>query len=176
MRTQQRWTVLILLGVLCVGLLASQTAPVLAAEKSIVWDAFDVDIQVNPNGTFDVSERQSIRFIDGTFTFGFRNIPKNNLGRIDNWAMSDDSGNIYTQASEGGEPYTFVVSDTGGQYAVRWYFPATADPETYTLRYTVHDGLRYYPDGDQVWWKAVYGDRAYPVLTKIGRASCRERV
>ena len=27
----------------------------------------------------------------------------------------------------------------------------------------MHDGLRYYPDGDQVWWKAVYGDRSFPV-------------
>jgi hypothetical protein len=47
MRTQQRWTVLILLGVLCIGLLMTQAAPVLAAEKSLVWERFDVDIQVN---------------------------------------------------------------------------------------------------------------------------------
>ncbi|MBP8293195.1 MAG: DUF2207 domain-containing protein, partial [Caldilineaceae bacterium] len=165
MRTQHRWTVLILLGVLCASFLVAQTSPVLAAEKSIVWDAFDVDIQVNTSGTFDVTERQSIRFIDGTFTFGYRNIPKRNLGYIDNWTVTDDSGNSYTQAAGGNDPYTFVIDDTGGEYVVRWYFPATDDPETYTLQYTVHDGLRYYPDGDQVWWNAVYGDRNYPVLT-----------
>ena len=93
MRTQHRWTVLILLGVLCISLIVAQASPVLAAEKSIVWDAFDVDIQVNTNGSFAVTERQSIRFLDGTFTFGYRNIPKNNLGYVDNWAVTDDSGN-----------------------------------------------------------------------------------
>ena len=165
MRTQQRWTVLILLGVLCIGLLMTQAAPVLAAEKSIVWDAFDVDIQVNANGAFDVTERQAIRFMGGDFTFGYRSIPKDRLGYIDNWAVTDASGNVYTQASSGVAPYTFVVSDTGGDYGIRWYFPATDEPETYTLQYTVHDGLRYYPDGDQLWWKAVYGDRSYPVLS-----------
>ena len=37
--------------------------------------------------------------------------------------------------------------------------------KTYTLRYTVHNGLRYYPDGDQLWWNAIYADRAFPVLS-----------
>ena len=47
---------------------------------------------------------------------------------------------------------------------IKWYFPTTDQPETYTLSYKVHDGLRYYTEGDQVWWKAVYGDRQFPVL------------
>ena len=165
MRTQQRWTILILLGALFAGLLITQAAPVFAAEKSIIWEAFDVDIQVNANGAFDVTEHQAIRFLNGAFTFGYRSIPKRNLSYIDNWAMTDASGNIYTQAAGGNAPYTFVVDDTGGQDEVRGYFPSTTTPETYNLSYTVHDGLRYYPDGDQLWWKAVYGDRNYPVLS-----------
>ena len=35
--------------------------------------------------------------------------------------------------------------------------------ETFTLAYTVRGGLRYYEGGDQLWWKAIYGDRSFPV-------------
>jgi len=28
----------------------------------------------------------------------------------------------------------------------------------------VHGGLRFYEKGDQLWWKAIYSDRSFPVL------------
>ena len=160
-RLRRLW--ILLIGALLVGLVSVTTTAVLAAEKSIVWEEFNADITVNQDGTFDVAEEQAIRFFDGTFSFGYRNIPKANLGEITDWAIVDASGNTYRQAPGGKEPYTFVVQDVGDEYVVNWYFPPRSDPETYTLYYRVHDGLRYYPDGDQVWWKAVYGDRSFPV-------------
>ncbi len=144
---------------------AAQAAPVLAQDQTLIWDRFDVDIGVNLNGTFDVVEHQTIRFTSGTFSFGYRSIPVSNFGFIDNWAVEDDAGNTYQPAASGGEPYTFTVNQGGGQYEVRWYFPPTANSSaTYRLSYTVHSGLRYYEGGDQLWWKAIYGDRAYPVV------------
>jgi len=136
-----------------------------AQDKSLVWERFDVDIAVNADGTFDVAEKQAIRFTSGSFTFGYREIPVRNFGSIDNWELTDASGNLYTQAANGDTPYTFTVKDNGYNYVIRWYFPSIQNgSETYTLRYTVHDGLRYYADGDQLWWKAIYGDRSFPVL------------
>ncbi|MBE2236697.1 MAG: DUF2207 domain-containing protein, partial [Caldilineaceae bacterium] len=164
MRTQSRWIWLFLAAMLFGMLAGSATLPVSAAEKSLVWERFDVDIQVNDDGTFDVAEHQAIRFVDGAFSFGYRNIPKQNFAYLSDWAVTDAAGNIYKQAMGGGLPYTFVVDDEGGSYTVRWYFPETSQPQTYTLSYRVHDGLRYYAGGDQVWWKAVYADRQFPVL------------
>lgn len=136
-----------------------------AQEKSLVWDRFDVDILVKTDGTFDVTEHQRIRFTAGSFTFGYRDIPINNFGFIDNWAMTDSGGNRYRLVSGGSEPYTFTVDNSGYSYTIRWYFPPTADDSvTYSLAYTVHDGLRLYADGDQIWWKAIYADRSFPVL------------
>ena len=164
MRTQYRWIWLLLAALLVSTLVSTAGVPALAAEKSLVWERFDVDIQVNADGTFDVAEHQAIRFIDGTFKFGYRDIPKQNFGYITDWAVTDASGNTYMQTYGGEVPYTFVVDDQGGSYVIRWYFPPTSDPQTYTLSYRVHDGLRYYSGGDQLWWKAVYGDRQFPVL------------
>jgi len=164
MRTHYRW-IWLLLAAVCLGTLANTVgAPAFAAEKSLVWERFDVDIQIDPDGTFVVAEHQAIRFIDGTFTFGYRNIPKQNFAYISDWAVTDAAGYTYGQAYGSDVPYTFVVDDQGSNYVVRWYFPPTSDPQTYTLSYRVHDGLRYYSGGDQLWWKAVYGDRQFPVL------------
>ncbi len=163
-----RWSLLLALLTVLVGsvafappALARQTAQ----EKSLVWERFDVDLVVHEDGAFDVAEHQRIRFIDGVFTFGYREIPRRYLSAIDNWAITDASGNRYRLVTGGKEPYTFTVDETSSSYTIRWYFPPTSDTtETYTLSYRVHGGLRYYDEGDQIWWKAIYGDRSFPVL------------
>ncbi len=138
--------------------------PAFAQEKSLLWERFDVDIIIRSDGTFEVTEHQAIRFTRGTFTFGYRDIPKKNFSSIDNWSLTDASGNRYRQAGYGKEPYTFTVADKGSHYVIYWYFPVMANQsETFALAYTVRDGLRYYEGGDQLWWQAIYGDRSFPV-------------
>jgi hypothetical protein len=136
-----------------------------AQEKSLVWERYDVEIVVNDDGTFNVAEEQRIRFTEGEFTFGYAEIPVRFFNYLDNWAITDSSGNRYTQVTGGSTPYTFTVEDLGYRYGVRWYFPSTANStETYTLSYRVNGGLRYYEGGDQVWWRAISGERTFPVL------------
>lgn len=89
----------------------------------------------------------------------------NNLGYIDNWAVTDGSGKRYQLTNGADDPYTFTVEDNGSHYVIRWYFPPQENhTATYTLRYTVHEALRFYEGGDQLWWKAIYGDHGFPVL------------
>jgi uncharacterized membrane protein YgcG len=160
-----RWYIAFAFAAILLGAVVAASPVAQAQEKSLVWERFDVDIAVNEDGTFDVAEHQRIRFTDGTFTFGFREIPKRYLSQIDNWAISDSSGNQYRFVTGGNEPYTFTISESSYSYTIRWYFPPTANTtETYTLSYVVHGGLRYYDGGDQLWWKAIYGDRSFPVL------------
>ena len=136
-----------------------------AQDQSLVWQRFDVDLVLNVDGTFAVVEQQTIDFTSGTFRFGYREIPINNLDYIDQWSVTDASGNRYELVNGTDEPYTFTVDENGNSYVIRWYFPALANAtETYILGYTVHGALRYYEKGDQLWWKAIYGDRGFPVL------------
>ena len=136
-----------------------------SGEKSVISDRFDVDISVNADGTFDVTEHIGIRFIGGDFSTGFRNIPKQNLDHIDGWGLVDSQGTVYDLATGGNAPYTFVVEDTDEAYDIVWKFPPIADAsEIFSLSYTVHDGLRSYEGDDEVWWQAIYGDRSFPVL------------
>ncbi|GIV67198.1 DUF2207 domain-containing protein [Caldilinea sp.] len=164
MRAQYRWIWLLLTALLFSIWFVAPTSPASAAEKSIVWERFDVDIQVNEDGSFDVAEHQRIRFIGGTFREGYREIPRRNFGYLSNWSVTDADGNVYMQSSGGELPYTFIVDELGSRYMLRWFFPPTDRTQTFTLRYRVHEGLRYYPGGEQLWWKAVFGDRQFPVL------------
>ena len=165
MLTPVRLTKLNVVLALVLTLFLASAPPLSAQEKSIVWDRFDVTIDVSVDGSFQVAEEQTIRFTQGTFTFGFREIPINNFSYIDDWAIVDGSGNVYSRVSQGDAPYTFTVEESGYNYVIRWHFPQIANAtETYTLSYTVHGGLRYYDGGDQIWWKAIYGDRSFPVL------------
>jgi uncharacterized membrane protein len=171
MREHVRWTTLLWVASLVAFLFVAWAPTVSAQERSLVWDRFDVDLLVNLDGTFDVREHQTIRFTQGTFRAGYRDIPRTNLSYIDNWAITDDQGNQYTRRDGGEQPYTFSVEESGGRYIINWFFsPIANDTATFTLSYTVHGGLRFYEGGDQLWWKAIYGDRSFPVLAARVRA------
>lgn len=158
-----RWTNFLLLVVIVGAILLILPSITFAQEKSLVWERFDVDIVVNVDGTFDVCEHQDILFTDGEFTFGYRHIPLRNYGYLSDWSVTDASGNVYQEDSSE-NAFTFNVESASNGYTLRWYFPSRgSSSETYSVCYTVHDGLRMYDGGDQVWWKAIYGDRSFPV-------------
>ena len=84
-----------------VALLALLIAPgtsfaprVLAQDKSLVWERFDTDIEIHRDGSFTVTERQTIRVTRGSFSVGFRDIPFQRLAFINEWEVSDDRGNV----------------------------------------------------------------------------------
>jgi Predicted membrane protein (DUF2207). len=57
------------------------------------------------------------------------------------------------------------VNKEEDEYRIRWEMnaPRSDSRHTYIVRYRVHGGLRYYDGGDQLWWKAVFPDRSFPV-------------
>jgi len=165
MKTPQVLYKFVSLFLLCCSLTFVSTASLHAQEKLLLWERFDVTIVVNGDGTLDITEAQTIRFTRGTFTQGARSIPMRYLSRIDNWSMTDGDGMLYEQAAFAGQENSFTVDQSRGQYEVRWFFPPIRNESaTYVIQYKVHDALRFYEGGDQVWWKAIFGDRPFPVL------------
>ncbi|MBU0705562.1 MAG: DUF2207 domain-containing protein [Chloroflexi bacterium] len=149
--------------ILLLGLIATLflTGAARAQSKSFYWERFDANIHVLPNGDFIVEEIQEIVFTSGDFHFGYRNIPMGRLEHITDVEVWE-GGRQYERGS-GGE-YTFETYTDEGDFIVKWYFPYTSDSShTFILRYTVQGGLRYYEEGDQLFWKAVYPDRDFSV-------------
>ncbi len=140
--------------------------PASAQSKSVVWNRFDVDITVNPDGIFDVVEKQEIYFSGGPFHFGYRDINTNYTEGITDILVGDVNGAYLQNTSE--EPGTFYVEDRGDSLYVKWFFDETTDAaRTFYISYKVHGGLRIYDGGDQLWWKAVYADRPAEVKSSV---------
>jgi hypothetical protein len=131
------------------GLSAQQTS-------SFVWNRYDVDISLRPDGTFDIVETQGLD-IRGTLRRGYREIPLNRIGGITEvWV--EEPGRRYARGNS--EPYTFAVSRGDGILRVDWWFqPTTNGTRTFIIRYRVDDAIRVYPEGDQLYWTAIWPDR-----------------
>ncbi len=153
--TQRRDLSVAILVLLLLSLTLILTLPVSAQSKTFVWERLDVEITVLPDGAFLVQETQVIRFTSGTFTYGYRAVPANRLTSI-----SD------VQVWEDGQECRTSVTKEESEYRIRWEMPQprSNSRHTYVIRYVVHGGLRYYEGGDQLWWKAVFPDRTFPVL------------
>jgi len=155
-----RWSLIILL------LALFATLPAAAQNKSVVWNRFDVDITINADGSFDVVEKQEIQFMGGPFTFGYRDISTKNTEAITDIQVGDVNGAYEQDNSEA--PGTFHIEDRGSSIYVKWFFDKTTNAaRTFFISYRVIGGLRYYNDGDQLWWKAVYADRPAEVKSSV---------
>lgn len=149
---------LLVFGMLALG------QPVQAQIKSLYWDVWDTTLTILPNGDLHVVERQRIKFTDGTFTFGFREIPLAQTGGISDVSVSEPGITEYREDGSFQEPFTFDVTTIGRDKSIRWNFPPTANTtRTFDLAYTVHDALRVYDSGDKLQWKPIATDRDFPI-------------
>ena len=157
MRNRRVFCVVVLLV-----LLMAMVSTASAQSKTLYWQRIDVDITVNEDGTLRIEETQEIVFTSGTFTFGTRDIDMSKLDGISDVEVREGGRSYNRSSSEA--PYTFSMGSEGGDFRIKWHFPEIGDStHVYTLAYTVHGGLRYYEGGDQVWWKAVFPNRSFPV-------------
>lgn len=142
-------------------LLGSRVEPVTAQGKSLHWERYDVTIDINQDGSFQITEDQDISFDQGYFSEGFAVIPLGRIEDISNVQLSE-SGEPYTRAMSGGQPGTFTVSQFGGELEILWWFSPAVGPEVrnFTISYNVRGGLRVYddPPTNQIWWRAIDED------------------
>jgi len=162
--------VLFALGTL-LGVAGSQAG--VAQDSGVVWDRFDVTIDVRSDGTMHVTEYQEITF-DGQFSAGFAYIPLTRVDEIENVSVSVANRTTdtpepldYVPASRyEDETGTYTYTAASGEMAVDYAFEPTSwsgnDSRVVVLEYDVLGGVRVYEDlepaNQQVWWYAVSQD------------------
>jgi uncharacterized membrane protein len=162
----------VLFAVLGMFIVGSRAAS--AANQAYNYDSINVDISVLENSDMLINEVQTFNFTSGDFHYGFRWIPTDRLESIDNvevWEGDrqytlDPSVKKWidirkeTGGSPGGDNYAYSTWTENDRFFIGWWFPETSNARrTISLKYKVHGGLRIDNPLDQLYWKAIFGDR-----------------
>jgi len=133
------------------------TSPALAA-KSYYAERFDVQIDIQENGSAVITETVKFHFEGGPFTFAFREI---SATETDGLAFLDASmdGVAMPQGTQPGQ----VEVAAGNPLKVTWHFPATSDAaHVFTVRYRA-EGIIRKGDADMLIWRAIPEDHDYSI-------------
>jgi uncharacterized protein (TIGR04222 family) len=133
------------------------TSPVLAA-KTYHAERFDVQIDLEGNGSAVITETVEFRFDGDPFTFAFREISATETDGITFLEASMD-GVPMAQGTEAGQ----VEVRAGDPLKVTWYFAPTSDTtHVFTVRYRA-DGVIRKGDGDTLIWRAIPEEHDYTI-------------
>jgi uncharacterized membrane protein YgcG len=139
-------------------------------QKSVTYERYDVDIDIQSDGSLLVAETYQLRF-EGEFHTGFAEIPLDFVSDIVDVQVREGD-RIYDQGGSG--PGTFTTERGYNAIRVEWEYEPTSGTEvrTFTVEYRVLGGLWIYPDGDWLVWKAVPADRS-GIPTEASRVTVR---
>jgi len=121
------------------------------AEKSWDFEKWQVDIEINKDGTFLVKEKQTFNF-QGNFHWIKRDILKQRLRKITDVAVFDESG----RELSGGE---IEIQEDEQYVSIKLNFDLTNTQKTWTFQYRVHGGLGFFPEYDEIYWNAISSER-----------------
>ena len=166
-----RWGVGLVVLVMLLALAALPASGRAQATSDVVWETYDVTIDVRRDGTMHVSERQVVQF-NGRFSNGFANIPLSNVEGLENVSVAvaeDPTGepqplDFLTSRRYDGDPGTFTYQQQSSELVIDYGFSPTSsvgndDTRLILLEYDVLGGIRVYTDlepaNQQVWWYAI---------------------
>jgi hypothetical protein len=151
---------LTLIATLVLLLVASLTAPALAA-KRFHAGRFDVTLVVERGGSMLVTERIQFSFGPDTFTTVYRGLPVRRTDGLTIISASMDGRGL----SRGNDPGQFEVKpQKDGLREIVWHFePVTAATHSFELTYRVHGVVRVEQDRDVLEWNALPTRHAYAI-------------
>jgi hypothetical protein len=144
----------ILLTILIIStLILIAVKPALAA-KTYRAEHFDVQFELQPDGSAFVTETVVFRFEGGPFTYAFREIDQTETDGVTFLEASMDG---VTNASQ------MEIATGGNRLKVTWRFAPTSDTtHEFIVRYRV-TGIVRKLEADTIRWRAIPPDHDYPI-------------
>jgi uncharacterized membrane protein len=127
-------------------LFAAQTA----WARTLTFERFDAELQLNPDGTFDVTETMVVRFT-GAWNGIYRTIPLEY--RTQEGFDYRLNVSVEEVTDENYAALRYEKSREGGNLKVKIYVPVATDTtRTIKVKYRVANGLRFFADHDELYW------------------------
>jgi len=131
--------------------------PIGASAKDYYFPSVNIDATVNPDGSFDVVENRIFDF-DGDFSWAAYNLPLFNEERerfYDVTRFLVSQGDVIYEESASSEPGTAQITRSGEGISAKWFFSASDEQRTFTIKYRVGNGIDVYSDLAQFYWKFI---------------------
>ena len=126
--------------------------------KEYYYQHFDVDIKINEDSTFDVTENQ-IYYLDGSFGFFERDVSLKDIDAITDVEIFDWDGNRIPKSE-------LEIESLDGNKHIQWNFPRRdffGERKSWIVKYKVHGGISFLEDYDEIYWNAIPWDRKVPI-------------
>lgn len=133
-------------------LLAGAAIPVLkVAPKDYFFPEVRIDVRVEKDGSFLVSERRTFEF-EGSFLAAWYTLPLSSTRAGERYSISVEDFRI---EDEGGQPLKMEESTAGGTYRAEWFFRAADEQRTFRILYRIRGGILSYPDVSELYWQMI---------------------
>jgi uncharacterized membrane protein len=139
-----------------------------AQARELRIEKFSSEILVAPNGSIDVTEVITVRFIGGPWHGLYRSIPVEYVTPQQlNYSLFLSVKNI---ADSDGNKLKFEASRERHYRKLKIFVP-NADNSTHTIsiEYTVSDALRFFEDHDELYWNITGDEWDVPIQTADAR-------
>lgn len=111
-------------------------------------------ININNDGSFDVVEDRTFDF-SGDFHWATYILSKQGYSKLENFSIADENGLYQLTSVETNQPDTFTFSDNGDNYVAKFFYSASNQSKTFTIRYKIIGGIKAYQDVADFYWKLI---------------------
>ena len=137
--------------ILAILLLLITQSDILAKSYSI--KRIQIDAEILDDGSLRIEENRTYHFRRGNFSWADYKLPVSGLGRVVDFSLSE--GNERYTLSEEKDKGTYYTRQNEDRFYVKWYYRASKEERTFTLRYRVEDAVTVYDDVAMLYYKFV---------------------
>ena len=130
-----------------------------AQAKSYHFSSVDIDVIINPDGSFNMTEDRTFDF-SGDYHWAEYILPVRGANAIADFSVSE-SGKPFPP-SPSGETGTMLLTQNAQVIDAKWFFQATDEKRTFTIKYRAVGGVQAYRDTAEFYWKLIGPDWGVP--------------
>jgi uncharacterized membrane protein len=138
-------------------------------------DSYDVNININPDASINVSEKIQYDFGDLERHGIFRYIPIKYKARGGNFKLRISDISI---TDENGSPYNYEISYPGDniQFKIGDADVTITGKHTYFINYTIKRAINYFADHDELYWNATGTEWPVEILKSSATITLPEKI
>ena len=125
------------------------------ADKSYRIDSLEIEATAQSDGSLTVIEERTYDF-NGRFKFAYRTFSR--AGGIDYADFSVSENGQWYVPDNSESPGTFMISESGDEIEVRWFYEARNETRTFTIAYLVENLIHRHPDAAVLYYRFLGSD------------------